>query len=60
MMLSRQIYIPVSEYTDEDLTHDDTTDFKILYSCDPGCVADFVGLPARSESRIKEGSEIAD
>ena len=59
-MLSRHINIPVTEYTDENLTNDDTTDFKILYSCDPGFVADYVVLPARSESRVKEGSEIAD
>ncbi len=59
-MLSRHIDIPVTEYTDENLTNDDTTDFKILYSCDPGFIADIPGLPARSESRIEEGSEIAD
>ena len=55
-MLSRHIDIPVTEYTDENLTNDDTTDFKILYSCDPGFIANLVGLPARSESRIEEGS----
>ena len=59
-MLSRHIDIPVTEYTDENLTNDDTTDFKILYSCDPGFIADLEVLPARSESRIEEGSQIAD
>lgn len=60
MIFSRQIDIPITEYTDENLTNDDTTNFKILYSFDPGFIADLVGFPARSKSRSKEGSEIAD
>ena len=59
-MLSRHIDIPVTEYTDKNLTNDDTANFKILYSCDPGFIADLVVLPARSESRIEEGREIAN
>ena len=52
--------IPVTKYTNENLTNDDTTDFKILYSFDPSCIADLVGFPARSESCSKQRGEIAD
>ena len=60
MIISRHNHIPVTEYTDENLTNDDTTNFKILHSCNPCGTADLEILPARSEGRIEEGSEIAN
>ena len=52
--------IPVTKYTDENLTNDDTADLKVLHGFDPSFVADLVGFPARSESCSKQRSEIAD
>lgn len=60
MIISRHNHIPVTKYTDENLTNDDPTNFKILHSCDPSGTADLEVLPARSEGRIKEGSKIAN
>ena len=52
--------LPVTKDSDKYLTNDDTADLKVVHSIEPGSVTNLGGLPARRESCLKEGLDVAD
>lgn len=51
---------PVTDDTDEDLTDDDTANFEIVDSLDPGRIADCVLAPAGREGSLEKWLYVAD
>lgn len=52
--------IPVTDDTDQDLTHNDTDDLEVVDGVQPLCIANFVILPTRLEGSLEEGLDVSD
>lgn len=59
-MRFQDVYEPVTQETNEDLTDNDTHDLEVVDSGNPVFVANLIGLPAGGEGFTEQGADVAD